>query len=115
MMTGILFLSSIIFKSNFITISVIVLLTVLTIYFAVKIFFEIKNVSKIMISIDERGIQLIDNERYLWNEIQLEKITSKHLVSRESKHDYKPEINYLYFFHNNEKIEIMKYKAKRVT
>lgn len=107
MMTGILFLSSIIFKSNFITISVIVLITALTIYFAVKIFFEIKNISKIMISIDERGIQLFDNERYLWNEIQLEKIITKRLVGRESKHDYKPEINYLYFIHNNEKKEIM--------
>ncbi|MCD1117714.1 hypothetical protein [Chryseobacterium turcicum] len=59
-----------------------------------------------MISINKNGIQIKDNPRYLWNEIQLEKIISKHLVSRESKHDYKPEINYLYFFHNNEKIEI---------
>ncbi|AZA60343.1 hypothetical protein [Chryseobacterium indoltheticum] len=105
-MIGILFLSSIVIKLNFVTIFVLIVLIGFTGYFILKIVLEIKKISKIMISINRKGIQIKDNPRYFWNEIQLEKITSKHLVSRESKHDYKPEINYLYFFHNNEKIEI---------
>lgn len=105
-MIGILFLFSIIIKMNFVVIFVLTLLIAFTGYFIVKIVLEIKKISKVMISINKNGIQIKDNPRYLWNEIQLEKIISKHLVSRESKHDYKPEINYLYFFHNNEKIEI---------
>lgn len=105
-MIGILFLLSIVIKLNFAAIFVLILLIGFTSYFILKIVLEIKKISKIMISINRKGIQIKDNPRYFWNEIQLEKITSKHLVSRESKHDYKPEINYLYFFHNNEKIEI---------
>lgn len=105
-MLGILFLSSIIIKLNFISIFVLALLAAFTVYFIVKIILEVKKISKIMISVNGKGIQMEDNPRYLWNEIQLEKIIAKRLVSRESKHDYKPEINYLYFFHNNEKIEI---------
>lgn len=105
-MIGILFLLSIVIKLNFAAIFVLSLLIGFTSYFILKIVLEIKKISKIMISINRKGIQIKDNPRYFWNEIQLEKITSKHLVSRESKHDYKPEINYLYFFHNNEKIEI---------
>ncbi|MFL9832878.1 hypothetical protein [Chryseobacterium terrae] len=105
-MVGILFLLSIIIKPNFASILVLILLIGFTGYFIVKIVLEIKKMSKIIISINRKGIQIKDNPRYLWNDIQLEKITSKHLVSRESKHDYKPEINYLYFFHNNEKVEI---------
>lgn len=103
---GIFFLSRIIMKLNFITVFIVALLAVFTIYFIVKGILEIKKISKVMISINGKGIQVKDNPRYLWNEIQLEKIIVKRLVSRESKHDYKPEINYLYFFHNNEKIEI---------
>lgn len=103
---GIFFLSCIIMKYNFTTVSIVALLSVFTIYFIVKCILEIKKISKVMISINGKGIQVKDNPRYLWNEIQLEKIIVKRLVSRESKHDYKPEINYLYFFHNNEKIEI---------
>ncbi|WP_210148945.1 hypothetical protein [Chryseobacterium scophthalmum] len=83
-----------------------ILLIGFTGYFIVKIVLEIKKISKVMISINRKGIQIKDQPIYVWDEIQLEKITSKHLVSRESKRDYKPEINYLYFFHNNEKIEI---------
>lgn len=105
-MIGILFLLSIVIKLNFAAIFVLILLIGFTGYFIAKIILEIKKISKIMISINRKGIQIKDNPRYFWNEIQLEKITSKHLVSRESTHDYKPEINYLYFFHNNEKIEI---------
>lgn len=105
-MVGILFLLSIIIKPNFVSIFVLILLIGFTGYFIVKIILEIKKISKVMISINRKGIQIKDQLIYVWDEIQLEKITSKHLVSRESKHDYKPEINYLYFFHNNEKIEI---------
>ena len=105
-MVGILFLLSIIIKPNFASIFVLILLIGFTGYFIVKIVLEIKKISKVMISINRKGIQIKDQPIYVWDEIQLEKITSKHLVSRESKHDYKPEINYLYFFHNNEKIEI---------
>jgi len=105
-MVGILFLLSIIIKPNFASIFVLILLIGFTGYFIVKIILEIKKISKVMISINRKGIQIKDQPIYVWDEIQLEKITSKHLVSRESKHDYKPEINYLYFFHNNEKIEI---------
>lgn len=105
-MVGILFLLSIIIKPNFASIFVLILLIGFAGYFIVKIVLEIKKISKVMISINKKGIQIKDNPRYPWNEIQLEKITSKHLVSRESKHDYKPEINYLYFFHNNNKVEI---------
>ncbi|WP_435525083.1 hypothetical protein [Chryseobacterium indoltheticum] len=105
-MVGILFLLSIIIKPNFASIFILILLIGFTGYFIVKIVLEIKKISKIMISINKKGIQIEDLPIYIWSEIQLEKITSKHLVSRESKHDYKPEINYLYFFHNNEKIEI---------
>lgn len=105
-MIGILFLLSIVIKLNFAAIFVLILSIGFTGYFILKIVLEIKKISKIMISINRKGIQIKDNPRYFWNEIHLEKITSKHLVSRESKHDYKPEINYLYFFHNNEKIEI---------
>ncbi len=105
-MVGILFLLSIIIKPNFASIFVLILLIGFTGYFIVKIVLEIKKISKVMISINRKGIQIKDQPIYVWDEIQLEKITSKHLVSRESKRDYKPEINYLYFFHNNEKIEI---------
>jgi hypothetical protein len=105
-MVGILFLLSIIIKPNFASIFVLILLIGSTAYFIVKIVLEIKKISKVMICINRNGIQIKDQPIYVWDEIQLEKITSKHLVSRESKHDYKPEINYLYFFHNNEKIEI---------
>lgn len=103
---GIFFLSCIIIKFNFMTMFILTLLATFIIYFIVKIILEIKKISKIMIYINGKGIQIEDNPIYLWNEIQLEKIIVKHLISRESKHDYKPEVNYLYFFHNNEKIEI---------
>lgn len=103
---GIFFLSCIIIKFNFITMFIMALSVAFTIYFLVKVIVEIKKMSKVMISINGKGIQLKDNPRYLWNEIQLEKIIVKRLVSRESKHDYQPEVNYLYFFHNSEKIEV---------
>ncbi|MDN4013019.1 hypothetical protein QX233_11140 [Chryseobacterium gambrini] len=106
MMLGILFISSIKFKMNFITIFVLALLIAFTGYFISKIIVEIKKISKVMISVNGKGIQIENNPTCLWNEIQLEKIIVKRLVSRESKHDYKPEINYLYFFHGDEKIEI---------
>ncbi|MCQ4139990.1 MULTISPECIES: hypothetical protein [unclassified Chryseobacterium] len=106
MMLGILFISSIKFKMNFITIFVLALLIAFTGYFILKIIVEIKKISKVMISVNGKGIQIENNPTCLWNEIQLEKIIVKRLVSRESKHDYKPEINYLYFFHGDEKIEI---------
>ena len=103
---GIFFLSCIIMKFNFITIFIVALLAAFTIYFIVKIILEIKKTSKIIISIDRKGIQIKNNPMYFWNEIQLEKIIVKRLVSRESKHDYKPEVNYLYFFHRDEKVEV---------
>ncbi len=103
---GIFFLSCIIMKFNFITIFIVALLAAFTIYFIVKIILEIKKTSKIIISIDRKGIQIKNNPIYFWNEIQLEKIIVKRLVSRESKHDYKPEVNYLYFFHRDEKVEV---------
>ncbi|HCA06360.1 MULTISPECIES: hypothetical protein [unclassified Chryseobacterium] len=103
---GIFFLSCIIIKFNFITMFIMALSVAFTIYFLVKVIVEIKKISKVMISINGKGIQLKDNPRYLWNEIQLEKIIVKRIVSRESKHDYQPEVNYLYFFHNSEKIEV---------
>jgi len=106
MMLGILFISSIKFKMNFITIFVLALLIAFTGYFILKIIVEIKKISKVMISVNGKGIQIENNPTCFWNEIQLEKIIVKRLVSRESKHDYKPEINYLYFFHGDEKIEI---------
>lgn len=105
-MLGILFLSSIKIKMNFITIFVLVLVIAFTGYFIAKILFEIKKISKVMISVNGKGIQIENNPTYLWNDIQLEKIIVKRLVSRESKHDYKPEVNYLYFFHGDEKIQI---------
>ena len=103
---GIFFLSCIIIKFNFISMFVVALLSAFTIYFIVKIVLEIKKISKTIISINGKGIQIKDNPRYVWNEIQLEKIIVKRLVSRESKHDYRPEVNYLYFFHNDEKTEV---------
>ncbi len=103
---GIFFLSCIIMKFNFITIFIVALLAAFTIYFIVKIILEIKKTSKIIISIDRKGIQIKNNPMYFWNEIQLEKTIVKRLVSRESKHDYKPEVNYLYFFHRDEKVEV---------
>ena len=105
-LTAILFLSLVNFEFNLFIIFVIVLFSGAAFYFIIKIISEIKNMSKNMISINEKGIQLIDNERYLWDEIQLEKIITKRLVAHESKHDYKPEINYLYFIHNGEKKEV---------
>lgn len=103
---GIFFLSCIIVKFNFITILALILLAAFTIYFIIKIVLEIKKLSHIVISITGKGIQIKNNSQYLWKDIQLEKIIVKRLVSRESKHDYRPEVNYLYFFHNDEKIEI---------
>ena len=103
---GIFFLSCIIVKFNFITILALILLAAFTIYFIIKIVLEIKKLSHIVISITGKGIQIKNNPQYLWKDIQLEKIIVKRLVSRESKHDYRPEVNYLYFFHNDEKIEI---------
>ncbi|KAA0130625.1 hypothetical protein FY557_00010 [Chryseobacterium sp. SN22] len=82
------------------TVLILVLLTAFIVYFIIKI------ISATIISIDGKGIQVRECIRYLWNDIQLEKITVKHLVSWESKHDYRPEMNYLYFFHKGEKIEI---------
>ncbi|MDH6253270.1 hypothetical protein M2347_002997 [Chryseobacterium sp. H1D6B] len=103
---GIFFLSCIIIKFNFMTMFILALLAAFTGYFIIKIILESKKISKVMVSINGKGIQIKDNSRYLWSEIQLEKIIVKRLVSRESKHDYQPEVNYLYFFYNNEKIEI---------
>ena len=75
-------------------------------YFIIKIFSEIKRIPAVIISIDTKGIQVKERPRYLWKDIQLEKIIVKRLVGRESRHDYRPEMNYLYFFHEGEKIEI---------
>ncbi|REC79137.1 hypothetical protein DRF60_07545 [Chryseobacterium elymi] len=103
---GIFFLSCIIITFNFMTMFIVALLTAFTIYFLAKVILEIKKISTVMIFISGKGIQIKDNPTYLWNEIKLEKIIVKRLVSRESKHNYQPEVNYLYFFHNNEKIEV---------
>ncbi|MDC8103314.1 hypothetical protein MTQ00_02065 [Chryseobacterium sp. B21-037] len=103
---GLFFLLGFKFKFNGAAIFILCILLGFTGYFMFKIISEIKKISQIIISINGKGIQVKNNTRYLWSEIQLEKIIVKRLVSRESKHDYKPEINYLYFFHNNEKIEI---------
>ncbi|WP_267405386.1 MULTISPECIES: hypothetical protein [unclassified Chryseobacterium] len=100
---GLFFLLGFRFKLNGPTIFILIVLIGFIGYFIFKIILEIKKLSKIMISINGKGIQIKDNPIYLWNEIQLEKIIVKHLVSRESKHDYRPEINYLYFFHNIKK------------
>ncbi|MEC3876854.1 hypothetical protein [Chryseobacterium salviniae] len=106
MILGLVFLYSIIVKSDSQSIIILALVITFTAYFIVKIFNEIKKISKVIIAINRKGIKIKDNPTYLWKDIQLEKIIVKRLISRESKHDYKPEINYLYFFHNNEKIEI---------
>ncbi|MGH1516335.1 hypothetical protein [Chryseobacterium sp. JK1] len=103
---GLFFLLGLKFKFNGTAMFVLFILLGLTGYFIFKIISEVKNMSQIIISINGKGIQIKNNPRYLWNEIQLEKIIAKRLVSREPKNDYKPEINYLYFFHNDEKIEI---------
>lgn len=103
---GIFFICCIRPKLNFITVLILLVLTAFIVYFIIKIISEIKKISAIMISIDGKGIQVNEHARYLWNDIQLEKITVKRLMSRESKHDYRPEMNYLYFFHKDEKIEI---------
>ncbi|WP_431609061.1 hypothetical protein [Chryseobacterium sp. 'Rf worker isolate 10'] len=103
---GLFFLLGLKFKFNGTAIFVLLILLGSTGYFIFKIISEVKKLSQIIISINGKGIRIKNNSRYLWNEIQLEKIIVKRLVSRESKHDYKPEVNYLYFFHNNEKIEI---------
>lgn len=103
---GLFFLFGFKFKFNVAAIFMLGILLGFTGYFIFKIISEVKKISQIIISINKKGIQVKNNTRYLWSEIQLEKIIVKRLVSRESKHDYKPEINYLYFFHNNEKIEI---------
>ncbi|MCS3869144.1 hypothetical protein J3D55_002060 [Chryseobacterium ginsenosidimutans] len=62
--------------------------------------------SKIIISINEKGIKIKSNPRYLWSEIQLEKITVKHTNNPDSRQQPVIESNYLYFFHNDEKTEI---------
>ncbi|WP_294304458.1 hypothetical protein [uncultured Chryseobacterium sp.] len=103
---GIFFICCIRPKFNFITVLILLVLTAFIVYFITKIISEIKKISAVIISINGKGIQVKERDRYLWNDIQLEKITVKHLVSRESKHDYRPEMNYLYFFHKSEKIEI---------
>lgn len=103
---GLFFLFGLKLKFNGTVIFVLFILLGFTGYFIFKIISEVKKMSQVIISINGKGIQIKNNTRYLWNEIQLEKIIVKRLVSRESKNDYKPEINYLYFFHNNEKIEI---------
>ncbi|KIC64106.1 hypothetical protein [Chryseobacterium taiwanense] len=106
MILGSFFLLYLKFKLNGTAIFILIILSAFTGYFIFKIIIEIKKISQIIISINEKGIQIKNNPTYLWNHIQLEKIIVKRVVTRESKHDYQPEINYLYFFHNNEKIEI---------
>ncbi len=104
---GLFFLVGIRFKLNGATIFTLIIFSGFTGYFIFKIITEIKKISQIILSINGKGIQIKNNKRYLWNDIQLEKIIVKRRVSREpSRHDYTPENNYLYFFHNNEKIEI---------
>ncbi len=93
-------------RFNFITVLILILLKAFVVYIIIKIISEIKKISAVIISIDRNDIQLKEQARYLWNDIQLEKITVKHLVSRESKHDYRPEINYFYFF-----IKVKKWKS----
>ncbi|WP_326983026.1 hypothetical protein VUJ46_00330 [Chryseobacterium sp. MYb264] len=90
---GLFFLSVFKFQFNGTVIFILLVLTGFIGYFVFKIILEIKKISKIMISIDGKGIQIENRPKYLWNEIQLEKIIVKHLVSRESKNDYRPEIN----------------------
>lgn len=103
MILGSFFLLSLKFKLNATAIVALIILSAFTGYFIFKIITEIKKISQIIISINDKGIQIKNNPIYSWNDIQLEKITVKRLVSRESRHDYQPESNYLYFFHNNEK------------
>lgn len=103
---GIFFLSGLKFNFNGTVIFVLFILLGFIGYYIFKIISQVRKISEIMISINGKGIQIKNNTRHLWNDIQLEKIIVKRLVSRESKHDYKPEINYLYFFHNDQKIEI---------
>lgn len=84
------------------------------IYALVFIFFpfimvikDIKKTSGVAISINNKGIQLNKNPRIKWSEIQHEKVITKHFKDSISHHQYISEVNYLYFYHNNEKIEVV--------
>ncbi|GAB0157308.1 hypothetical protein CHRYSEOSP005_25810 [Chryseobacterium sp. Alg-005] len=67
---------------------------------------DIKKTSSVVISINNEGIQLNKNPRIKWSEIQHEKIITKHVKDSISHHQYSSEVNYLYFYHKNEKIEV---------
>ncbi|MCJ7935553.1 MAG: hypothetical protein MUW56_18495 [Chryseobacterium sp.] len=88
MILELFFLLGLKFKFNGTAIFVLLILLGFTDYFIFKIISEVKKISQIIISINGKGIPIKNNTRYLWNEIQLEKIIVKRLVSRESKHDY---------------------------
>ncbi|WP_312396198.1 hypothetical protein [Chryseobacterium sp.] len=102
----ILYLTIINYDSSIIFIGTIAIVSGLLIFILIKIIIQTKDLSKIIISINEKGIQVKNSPRYLWNEISVEKITTKYIRNPDSKHQNNVYSNYLYFFHGSTKIEL---------
>ncbi|MCU7613397.1 hypothetical protein N0B16_03010 [Chryseobacterium sp. GMJ5] len=76
------------------------------VFVTVKVLIELKNMNAVSIFINSQGIKIQNGEMMNWGDIQQEKITSKVFRSKESKYDYAAEVEYLFFYFKNEKMEI---------
>ncbi|WP_300346803.1 hypothetical protein [Chryseobacterium sp.] len=72
----------------------------------IMIFLEIRKMNSIVIQINKKGIQTYKRALMNWDDIENEKIISRTFTAKESKHDFKNEINYLFFNFRDERIEI---------
>lgn len=76
------------------------------VFVTVKVLIELKNMNAVSIFINSQGIKIQNGEMMNWGDIQQEKITSKVFRSKESKDNYAAEVEYLFFYFKNEKLEV---------
>lgn len=93
-------------KLNMSNVSVLVVIVIFCGIFIVMLSLEIKKISGTFISINNEGIRFKDNQRMHWSKIEQEKVISKYIKSKDSRHDHRLEINYLYFFYDRDKVEV---------
>lgn len=103
---GIFMLSLLYYKKNFDNIFGTIFALAFITFSCIMVIKDIRKISDVIISISNEGIRLNKNPRIKWSEIEQEKIITKYFKNIDSRHQYRQEVNYLYFYHNNEKIEI---------
>lgn len=83
--------------------TVVLIIALFVSIFILVSYLEIKKKSEVFIILSNKGIQLGHNSVMKWNEIQQEKIISRHVKGHDHRRDDIANINYLYFFYNNQK------------